>query len=219
MSLNPLEKSTFHHKECYQSMHSEFKTLNFLTNDCIVAFKTKQVFDMNKNLLFNRWVPPSVSTNGDTYVIDVNNYYQHYYVCSQKEISKKNYIDDYNQIQNILIQKFQFRRAEFKYNKGFNIIDHNTDHIYEIRILYAYYINQEKSIDDIKWRLYVDFLKMNVIASTFLLRKLMRSPYSNLLIKLCLKENVCDNNVVKSCIEKLSDVDNKKSVIPKLSSK
>ena len=123
---------------------------------------------------------------------------------------KKIYIDDYNQIQNILIQKFQFRRAEFKYNKGFNIIDHNTDHIYEIRILYAYYINQEKSIDDIKWRLYVDFLKMNVIASTFLLRKLMRSPYSNLLIKLCLKENVCDNNVVKSCIEKLSDVDNKK---------
>ena len=91
------------------------------------------------------------------------------------------------QIKLALKNKSNFSISTFRHNKAFNIIDFCSKNIYEGRILYAYYNNpMDKNDDDLSWRLYIDHLKLNIVISTFLLKKLISSTYSNYIVQLIL---------------------------------
>ena len=63
-------------------------------------------------------------------------------------------------------------------------MESSTGILYECRILYAYYNDTSNNVDTIKWRVYVDQLKLNLILSTFLIKKLLLNNYSNTIIKI-----------------------------------
>ena len=141
--------------------------------------------------------------NDDLYVIDQYNYHVHYSIFLQKDIIKPtNYMEDYKNIQIRLALKknSSFSISTFKHNKVFNVIDFCSSNIYKCRILYAYYNNpMDKNDDDISWRLNIDHLKLNIVISTFLLKKLISSTYSNYIVQLIL--TLLENSPNKHQIE------------------
>ena len=164
------------------------RKLTILNLDSTISIKTKLVFPINEGLLFNRWVPPSVSLNDDTYVIDKNNYDSLYTICPQHDIVKHtNYNHNYRIIQDMLISSSHFNKYDFAVNKGFNVIDYITGVLYECRILYAYYNSTSTDIQKISWRVYVDHLKINIIMSTSMIKTLLLSNYSNYIV--CINMN------------------------------
>ena len=164
------------------------RKLTILNLDSTISIKTKLVFPINEGLLFNRWVPPSVSLNDDTYVIGKNNYDSLYTICPQHDIVKHtNYNHNYRIIQDMLISSSHFNKYDFTVNKGFNVIDYITGVLYECRILYAYYNSTSTDIQKISWRVYVDHLKINIIMSTSMIKTLLLSNYSNYIV--CINMN------------------------------
>ena len=59
------------------------QTIKLMQHDSSIITATKQTFQINQRLLFNRWVSPSVSLNNGTYVIDSTNYDSEYKLCHQ----------------------------------------------------------------------------------------------------------------------------------------
>ena len=57
----------------------------------------------------------------------------------------------------------------------------------------------DKNDDDISWRLNIDHLKLNIVISTFLLKKLISSTYSNYIVQLIL--TLLENSPKKHQIE------------------
>ena len=188
---------------CRNLVHNEFQTFKFIDESNEIVTKNKRIHPKNKKLLLNRWVPPCVSLNDDIYVIDEYNYHEHYTVCLQKDIIKPtNYMEEYNtiQIKLALKKKSYFSISTFRNNKAFNIIDFCSGNIYECRILYAYYNNSmDPNDDELSWRVYIDHLQLNIVISTFLLKKLISSTYSNYIVQLIL--SLPQNSTNKNHIE------------------
>ena len=137
--------------------YNKTKCLKVLTEDHSIVTIRKHIMDINKKCLLNRWVPPSVSTNDELYVIDNKLYHSHYTVCAQKNIVKNNnHIQDYITIQEYLINNMDFNRFDLQYNKAFNIYESSTSQIYECRILYAFFSDEKRSFEKIHWRCYID---------------------------------------------------------------
>ena len=152
--------------------------------------------DVNKNCMLNRWVPPSVAKNDNLYVLSSRFYEEHYCVCAQKDIVKhSNYIQEYKYIQSYLLQtKELITKHDLVQNRAFNVYDILSESIYECRILYAYFEETTTKEKQIHWRCYIDEINMNLILSTFLIKKCMFSTYSNYIIKLNLKEGGRNNH-------------------------
>ena len=161
------------------------RTVRIIDLDSTISIKTKLVFPINEGLLFNRWVPPAVIINDDTYAIDKNNYDSLYTICPQHDIVKHtNNNHNYRIIQDMLISSSDFNKYDFTVNKGFNVIDYITGVLYECRILYAYYNSASMDIKKISWRVYVDHLKINIIMSTSMIKTLLLSNYSNYIVSI-----------------------------------
>ena len=169
---------------------NNFQTIKFINSSGVIESKVKQIYSVNKNGLLNRWVPPSVTLNDDTHVLDEVNCTSHYSMCLQKDIIKpNNCMEEYQNIQISLVNKENsfFNSSMFAMNKAFNVVDYWSNNMYECRKLCACYNNsQNKDIDDIKWRVCIDHLKLNVIMSTFLIKKLISSNYSSYLTQIIL---------------------------------
>ena len=167
-----------------------FQSLKFIDDGDTVSTKVKRIYPSNKDLLLNRWVPPCVSLNNDLYVKDPSDYDTHYTIVKQKDIIKPtNYMEEYKNIQVSLSMQGEpiFSKFTFRHNKAFNVIDFCSGNIYESRILYAYYNDAaNKDVNNISWRIYIDNLKLNVVMSTFLVRRLVCSTYSNYIVQLVL---------------------------------
>ena len=184
--------------------------LKVLKDDQSIVSISKVIMDVNKKCLFNRWVPPSVTTNDDLYVIDGKYYPSHYTVCAQKDIVKSdNYMQIYNSIQELLIKEMHFNKLDLQYNKAFNLYESSSSKIYECRILYAYYINSSVSVDNIRWRCYIDQTNTNIVMTTFLLKKCLFSSYSNYIIQFnighCLKTSIQNHKNSKFSSQKDHD--------------
>ena len=184
--------------------------LKVLKDDQSIVSISKVIMDVNKKCLFNRWVPPSVTTNDDLYVIDGKYYPSHYTVCAQKDIVKSdNYMQIYNSIQELLIKEMHFNKLDLQYNKAFNLYESSSSKIYECRILYAYYINSSVLVDNIRWRCYIDQTNTNIVMTTFLLKKCLFSSYSNYIIQFnighCLKTSIQNHKNSKFSSQKDHD--------------
>ena len=64
------------------------RCLKVLMREHPIVTINKHMMDINKKYIFNRWVPPSVSTNNELYAIYGKYYHSHYIVCAQKDIVK-----------------------------------------------------------------------------------------------------------------------------------
>ena len=53
--------------------------------------------------------------------------------------------------------------------------------------------------DELSWRVYIDHLQLNIVISTFLLKKLISSTYSNYIVQLIL--SLPQNSTNKNHIE------------------
>ena len=165
-------------------------TLVFLNYDNSYTSKTKRIHIKNKNMLLNRWVPPAVSQNDDLYIIDDYNYSNEYTILEQKDIIKHaDHATQYKQIQHMLLDNTFFSKYDLKKNKAFNFIEYTTGCLYECRILYAYFNTEEIDVNDISWRVFVDELNVNIVMTTFMIKKLIGSIYSNYVIQLIIHDN------------------------------
>ena len=175
------------------------KSLKLVKNDFTVVTATKQTFQINQGLLFNRWVPPSVVLNNDTYVIDSTNYESEYKLCHQQDIIKgNNFNHKYKFIQEILLNSTnEFTKFDFTFNKGFHIFENITGVLYECRILYAYYHDKSDNIRDIKWRVFVDQLKINIIMSTYMIKKVLLNNYSDKIMQMSISNDLLINESKK----------------------
>lgn len=161
-----------------------------LNNEFNIIDMYKYIHPVNRNMLFNRWVSPSVVLNDDVYIVDHYNYRDLYTLCLQKDIQKNNNtMSQYKTIQQMAIHSLDFHENGFVCNKAFNVIDFETQKIHEIRILYAYFISNKYTLENIRWRLFIDDLKMNLIVKTSLVKKLMKSTYTNNITQLSLQFN------------------------------
>ena len=184
------------------------KPLKLVKHDYSIVTITKQAYQVNQGLLFNRWAPPSVVLNNDTYVIDPANYEAEYSLCHQQDIVKgSNYTNKYKFIQEMLINCNEFNKFDFTFNKGFHIFDSSTGGVYECRILYAYCQDDSYNISDIKWRVFVDKLNINVIMSTYLIKKALLGNYSDKIIQM----SVCNGMLINESKKKKGIYNNKKA--------
>ena len=167
---------------------SNFQTIKFMNDNDSVITTVKRVYPINKALLLNRWVPPCVALNDDLYVKDQSDYDTHYTIVKQKDIVKPtNYMEEYQNIQvSLSIMGHPiFTKFTFKHNKAFYVVDFCSGNVYECRILYAYYNDaSNKNVNNISWRVYVDNLKVNMVMTTFLVKRLICSTYSNYMVQL-----------------------------------
>ena len=195
---------------CYRVLNNEFNIVDMY----------KCIHPVNRNMLFNRWVPPSVAFNNDVYIVDTNNYRDLYILCLQKDIKKNNNtMSNYKSIQQIVIQNSDYNEYDFVWNKAFNVIDYETQKLHEIRILYAYFICNEYTLENVRWRLFIDDLKLNITVKSSLVKKLMMSSYSNSIIQLSLKIDKNFHNTSNTTLSTINDKEYKSIASNKNSSK
>ena len=82
-------------------------------------------------------------------------------------------MSNYKTIQQIVVQNLDYNEYDFVWNKAFNVIDYETQKLHEIRILYAYFICNEYKLENVRWRLFIDDLKLNITVKSSLVKKLM----------------------------------------------
>lgn len=197
-----------------------FRDYKVLNNRSEIVTLSKFIHSFNRDMLFNRWVAPSVVMNSNVYVIDDSNYRHLYSICLQRDIIKnQNRMSQYKSIQQMLISLSGFCKYDFIWNKAFNIIDYNSGNLYECRILYAYFISTNKSLDGIRWRVFIDDISMNLILKTSLIKKLMSTSYTNCIIQLSLEFNPNLGDIPASNLSVTNKTTSYKEVKNKYSSK
>ena len=153
-------------------------------NDCHYETYWKLMVPENTKTILHRWNPPCpiVYTIEDCDISD-------YFINSENTTfintlkSKKN---SEMIIQYCLNNKY-FKLIDFKFNNAYDILDLSYGCVFEARIITCFFIDNEKSMNNIYWDLFLDHLNVHLYVSTNLLVKLMKLRFSRKIISMNLR--------------------------------